>query len=137
MMPFFLTMPISRMMPIDGDHAEIDVTAISMQQRADAGRGQRRQDGDRMDQALIEHAEDDVDDDQRGGDQDGSLDSERLEGLALPWKLVGSDAGLPVCCSICLDRVDRVAERDARLEVERDGHRRKHALVVDQDRRRP
>ena len=81
MMPFFLTMPISRMMPIDRDHAEIEVNRHQQQQRADAGRRQRRQDRDRMDRALVEHAEDDVDDDERRGDQERRARQRRLEGL--------------------------------------------------------
>ena len=88
MMPFFLTMPIRRMMPMMAITLRSRLTAISMQQRADAGRGQRRQDGDRMDEALIEHAEDDVDDDERRGDQERLAGERGQKGLALPWKLV-------------------------------------------------
>ena len=36
------------------------------QQRADTGRGQRGKNGDRMDEALVKHAENDVDSDQSG-----------------------------------------------------------------------
>ena len=40
------------------------------QQRADSGRRQRRENGERMDEALIKHAEHDIDGDDRGQDQE-------------------------------------------------------------------
>ena len=43
MMAFFLTMPISRMMPIKRDHAQIGMAEQQRQQRAHAGRRQRRE----------------------------------------------------------------------------------------------
>jgi len=55
-----------------GNHAEIDAGDEQGQQRAHAGRGQRRDDGDGVDVALIEHAQHDVDDDE------GRQDQERL-----------------------------------------------------------
>ena len=60
MIAFFLTMPISRMMPMIGDQAEVAAHHQQRQQRADAGRGQRRENRDRVDVALVEHAEHDV-----------------------------------------------------------------------------
>ena len=64
MIAFFLTMPISRITPISADDVEFGVEQHQRQQRADAGRRQRRENGDRVDVALVEHAEQDVD----GGD---------------------------------------------------------------------
>ena len=81
MMPFFLTMPISRMMPIMRDHRQIGVRDHQHQQRADAGRGQRGQDGQRQDVALVQDAEDDVDGDQRRRDQIGLARQRGLERL--------------------------------------------------------
>ena len=66
MMPFFLTMPISRMMPMMPITDRSKPPELKRQQRADAGRWQRRENRQRMDEALVEHAEDDVDDDERG-----------------------------------------------------------------------
>ena len=55
-----------------------------------------------MDGALVEHAEDDVDDDQRGQrSESASPASADWNALALPWKVVTSDAGLPLSCSNC------------------------------------
>ncbi len=53
----------------DGDDAQILTEQHQRQQRAHAGRGQRGKNGDGMDKAFVEHAEHDVDRDQRGEDQ--------------------------------------------------------------------
>ena len=81
MMPFFLTMPISRMMPISADHRQVEVEQHQHQQCPDARRGQRREDRERVDVALVEHAEDDVDDQQRRQDQKRRGLQRGLEGL--------------------------------------------------------
>ena len=80
MMAFFLTMPISRMMPMMPMHVEVVSRDQQREQRADAGRGQGREDGDRVDEALIEHAEHDVDGDDGGEDQQQLIGQRRLEG---------------------------------------------------------
>ena len=53
----------------DGDDAEIVAERHQRKQRADAGRRQGRQDRDRMDVALVEHAQHDVHRDDGGEDQ--------------------------------------------------------------------
>ena len=50
MMAFFFTMPISRMMPMSAMTSNSVLVTQQRQQRADAGRRQRREDRDRMDQ---------------------------------------------------------------------------------------
>ena len=53
----------------------------------------------------------------------------------MPWKPVEIEAGrLRRRCSIAVIGVDRVAEREARREVERDRHGRLLALMVDLQR---
>ena len=69
MMPFFLTMPISRMMPMKAISDSSVPNSLQRQQRAEPGRRQRRDDGQRMREALVEHAEHDVDREQRREDQ--------------------------------------------------------------------
>ena len=69
MIAFFLTMPISRMMPISAITLRSVPAEQQRQQRADAGRGQRRENRDRMDVAFVQHAEHDVDGDERGENQ--------------------------------------------------------------------
>ena len=69
MMAFFFTMPISRMMPI----SEITLKSLprdqQRQDRAHAGGGQRGENRDRVDVALVQHAQHDVHRHQRGQDQ--------------------------------------------------------------------
>ena len=69
MIAFFLTMPISRMIPMKAMMVNSVSNSFERDQRADARRGQRRQDGDRMNVALVEHAEHDIDGEQRRADQ--------------------------------------------------------------------
>ena len=81
MMAFFLTMPIRRMTPISAMMSNSTWKSMQRQQRADAGRRQRRQNGDRVDVALVEHAEQDVDGGDRGQDQDRLVGQRLLEQL--------------------------------------------------------
>ena len=96
------------------DHAEIEAEQQQHQQRADAGRRQRRQDGQRVDEALVEHAQDQVDDRQRGGDQVGRR-GQRMPGRPAPCpgtsrsaSMRHAELGLDL-----LDRRHRIAERRA------------------------
>ena len=54
----------------DRDHAEIEVNGHQEQQCTEAGRRQGRDDGDWVNQALVQHTEDEVDDEERGDDED-------------------------------------------------------------------
>jgi hypothetical protein len=69
MIAFFFTMPMSRMIPIKRDDAELAAADQQGENRPDTGGRERRQNRDRMNVALVEHAEDDVDRDDRGEDQ--------------------------------------------------------------------
>ena len=60
--------------------------------------------------------------------------SESWNTCAEPWKLETTVAGRRASRSICLDRVDRLPERSAGRQIERDRDRRLVALVVDQQR---
>ena len=105
------------------------------QQRADAGRRQRGEDRQRMDEALVEHAEHDVDRDRRGEDQP-RLAGERVcelggvAGIAAAHRRRHADLALRGG-----DRGDGVAERGARREVEAERRRRELLLVHDGERR--
>src|ERR1700730_4890698 len=119
----------------DRDHAQIDVHRQQQQQRADAGRGQRRDNRDRVDQALIEHAEDQVDNEQRREYENRRALQRRAEGLG-----VALEAGLERQRRVqrFFDRLNiayRLANRGARCEVERDCHRRELTCVVNHKRR--
>ena len=65
----------------------------------------------------------------------GVLDSDAPKAWALPWKLVCSESGLPSCFSTCWMALDRLPDRGAGLQIERDRHRRELALMVDDERR--
>ena len=53
----------------DGDDAELLAKENQRQKSADAGGRQRGKNGDGMDEAFVQDAEDDVDGDERGQDQ--------------------------------------------------------------------
>ena len=95
MMPFFFTMPISRMMPMIPITSRPKPYSQQHQQGACAGRRQGGQDGQRMDRALVQHAEDDVDDDQRRHDQDRlCCDSEAWKAWPCPGKSPDQGGGV-------------------------------------------
>ena len=89
-----------------------------------------------MDVALVEHAEDEVDDDQRGQDQQRHGGERLLERLRVA--LEGRRRAWPACrarASRFWIALGRLAERDARRQVEADRDRRELALVADRQRR--
>ena len=77
------------------DDAELGVRDHQRQKRAHAGRGQRGDDGDGVDVALVEHAQHDVDGDQRGQDQERLVGQRGLEGRGRALE-AGVD-GWPAC----------------------------------------
>ena len=112
--------------------AEVVAGDEQREQRADARRRQRREDRHRVDVALVEHAEHDVDGDERGEDE------QRLVARATrgtPARCPGSAptmlAGSADPRDRSLDRVDRLAERNAGRGVERERHDGELALVLD------
>src|SRR5260370_7541226 len=90
MMPFFFTMPMSRMMPM------MPMTSSGEQhqgqQGAKSGRGQRRDDRERMDRALVEDAKNETAT-KAATIRMGVLLSELWKAWALPWKLVVIEGG--------------------------------------------
>jgi hypothetical protein len=61
------------------DQAEFGAKQQQRQHRADSGRWQRRQDGDRMHVALVQDPEHDIDRHDGGGDQPGLVGKRLLE----------------------------------------------------------
>ena len=89
MMPFFLTMPIRRIVPIRADQAELVAEQHQSRERAQSRRRQRRENGQRVDEALVEHAEDQIDARRaQQGSASGTVVSESWNACALPWKVV-------------------------------------------------
>ena len=95
MIAFFLTMPISSMMPIKAMTLRSAHADQQGEQRADAGRGQRRQDRDRMDVALVQDAEHDVDGTSAARISRGWLRA-TPEGLRRPLETAVYVAGMPI-----------------------------------------
>ena len=117
------------------DHAQIVMQQHQRQQRADAGRGQRRQDRDRVDVALVEHAEHDVDDEDRGGDEQRGRGQRGLEGLRRALeRAVQRRRHAQAFALMAWILLDRLPERDAGRQIERQRHRRELPLVADQQR---
>ena len=97
MMPFFFTMPISRMMPISATRLKSKWNSISVASAPTPAEGKRREDGQRVDVALVENAEDQIDDEQRGQDQHRHGRQRILERLGVA--LEGRDDASPACCN--------------------------------------
>ena len=72
--------------------AELGARDQQREQRAHAGRGQRGDDGDGVDVALVQHAQHDVDGDQRGQNQQRLVGQRGLEGRGRSLE-AGVDAG--------------------------------------------
>ena len=107
------------------------------QHRADAGRRQRGQDRERVDEALVEHAEHDVDGDDGGEDQPRLAARASCENSpASPKKLPVTDDGMPILLRAALRCGNGVAQRRAGREIEADRHGRELVLVADGERRR-
>jgi hypothetical protein len=65
----------------DADHRDDRQLHPAREQRAHPGRGQGGQDGERVDEALVQHAQHEVDRDQGGQDQERLGGQRGLEGL--------------------------------------------------------
>ena len=88
-----------------------------------------------MDVAFVEDAEHEVDRGQRRGNQEGLAAERILIGLRGAGEH-GLDGGRQAdLAGGVLDGVDGIAQRDAGLQVERDGDRREQTLVVHGERR--
>ena len=113
MIAFFFTMPMSRISPISAITVKSVFVTEQRQHRAGARRRQRRQNRQRMDQALVEHAEHDVDRRERRGDQP-RLVGERL--LEHPRGSLESTVKADRHADVArrtIDRLDGIAKRRA------------------------
>ena len=82
-----------------------------------------------MNIALIEHAEDDIDDEDRCGDEDGGRGHRRLEGLGSAHERA-VDRGRQAKLTLqCLDPFDRLTKRNTGRQIEEQGHRRELSLM--------
>ena len=88
-----------------------------------------------MNVAFIQDAQHNIDRHQRRRDQQGLTREGVLKRLGDPLKAAADGGGQAHLARGLLDRRDGVAQRRARREIERDGDRRKLALVIDGERR--
>ena len=108
----------------DRDHAQVIAAENQRQQGADGRRRQGREDGDRVDVALIEHTQHDVHGHHRRQDQQQGARQRRLERLCSALEL-GLHANRHADVFLHLiNQFDRLPQRYAGRQVERDHHRR-------------
>ena len=81
MIAFFFTMPISMMMPTNAYMLRSLPNSEQRDQRAETGGRQAGQDRQRMDEALVQDAEHEVDHEDREHEQDAHAAQRRLERL--------------------------------------------------------
>src|SRR5206468_10242038 len=114
-----------------GDHAEVCPAEQQRQDRPHPGRGQRRENREGVDVALVEHAEDDVDGDQRGEDEQRLVGERGLEGLRGALEARADAGGEAEVAHGGFDGGDGGDEGDAVGQVEGEGDGGELALVVD------
>nr|GEY79798.1 hypothetical protein [Tanacetum cinerariifolium] len=108
----------------DGDHAQVVTAEDQRQQSTDGRRRQGREDGDGMDVALVQHAQHDVHRDDGREHQQQRAGERRLERFGRALKLrLHTDRHADVFLHL-LDDLHRLAQRNARCQVERHHHRR-------------
>ena len=90
MIAFFFTMPISMIMPTNAYRFSSRPEQQQREQRAEPGRRQPGQDRDRVDEALVEHPQHEVDHDHRAiSSSSPAPAATRWNACAVPWKLGG------------------------------------------------
>jgi hypothetical protein len=88
-----------------------------------------------MNQALVQHAEDQVDDEKRAEDENRRARQRVPECLSIALKAGLKRERLAELLFNLLDGAYCLTDRGARQQIERDGHGRELALMVDHQRR--
>ena len=135
MMAFFFTMPIKSRTPMAAMIVNWVSKSHNAKRRADAGREQRREDGERMNQALVENAEHDVDRDQRRAEQKRHAGLRLLKGRGGARERAADGRRHADALDRLVDLRLGLAERLARGQIERDRRRRELSLMIDAERR--
>ena len=115
----------------EGNDVQVLVKEQEREHRPDARRREGRDNGEGVDQTLVQNPEDDIDGEQRGYDEQG-LPGERLAKGQQGAGKEGVQGG--GCAQPRLDAVDarrRLAQRDSRGEVEGNRYRGEQAGVID------
>ncbi len=98
------------------DDGQVEVRAPQHEQRTHTRRRQGRKNRQRVDVALVEHAQDDVDDNQRAEDEQRLALQGRLERLRGALERAVHRRRHPHVLRYAVERIDGLAERDARLQ---------------------
>ena len=114
---------------------ELAAGDLQRQQGAEAGGRQGRDDRQRVREALVQHAEHDVDGEQRGQDQERLLADRLGERLGVAGEVGADDVRQVQLGDRLAHRGGCGFQRIVRLEAVGDGHRGKLALVIDHERR--
>ena len=133
MMPFFFTMPISRMTPISAMMEKLDAGGAERDERAETRRRQGRDDGQRMCEALVEHAQHDVDGDQRREDEQRLLRGLLREGRRVARRLAAQSRRCMHLRHRLVDVLQGVVERVTGAGIVGNGDGREGPLVVDDE----
>ena len=118
-----------------GDDGELDLEQLQRDQRADAGRRQGRQDRQRVDVALVENAEHDIDGEQGRAEQQRQRRLRLLEGGRRAGEHAAHRRGHADRRDSVGDLLLRLAQRMAGREVEGNGRGGEQTLVIDPQRR--
>ena len=108
----------------EGNQGKVHVEDHQRQQRPQAGGGQAGEDGQRMDQAFVEHAQNDENGQQRGGQQEGKGTEGGLEHLGRPLEAALHGGRQVQLARRFLDQIRRLAQGSAGVQIERDAGRR-------------
>src|SRR5215471_73341 len=119
----------------DGDHAQIEAKRHQQQDRPDSRGWQGRQNGDRVDGAFVENAQDEINDNQSRGDQERRARQGLQISLAVSLKAGLQRQRLAQLLLDLLNGSDGFPERGSREQVVRDRNRWKLALMIDHQRR--
>src|SRR5215211_252105 len=119
MMPFFFTMPMSKMMPMMPitERSKPPSHSASRAPMPAEGRVERIVSGVNI--ALVQDAEDHVDGDERGEDEDRLACQRALERLSVALKTAGQRWRFAELGFRTMDRLHRLTERHAGRKVER------------------
>ena len=121
----------------DPDHVEVLAGDHQREQRPDAGRGQRRKNCHRMNEAFVQHAQHDVDGDKRRDQQEHLARKGILESLRRTLEAARDRRRQMHRPNRLIDFVDRRAERRVLSQIERYGDRGKLRQMADHERRLP
>src|SRR5262249_11868724 len=119
-----------------GDYAQLAAAEVERQEGAEARRGQGRDDSQRMDEVFIEHAEYNVNSDQRRHDEQWFSCGRLHEGPGVSGKIRMYRIWQVEICQRLADACASLLDANTGAKIVSNGDSRKLALVFDQERYR-